>query len=111
MREKKINRKGTIQAKEARVFWDTKEPKVLVIGDNGEYLKKMDYYYSGGACWAKWREVCKDKLKAKDLCLKLFFELVYVWELDPVIVHDALSVIIEYNEAAQPHDLDFLCEI
>lgn len=101
MRNEHLDRKGHIPASQARIFWDTRNPQVIVLGENQGHPSKLDYFNPGGACWVKWRDLCKDKSKAKHLCFKAYFELVYIWELDPVMVDKALGVIIEYNEGMQ----------
>ena len=103
MRNEKLNREGHIPASQARIFWDEKEPKVVVLGDHQGYPDKLDYFNSGGACWTKWREECKSEDKAELYCLKAFYELVYIWEINPEVVDDALGCIIEYSSASKPH--------
>lgn len=87
-------------AKDARIFWDNTSGKVFVRQVGVPLSSEIDQLqYSGGACYVKWQENCRDPRKAQILCLKEFWNLVYIYDMDPVVVDDALSVIIEYQEA------------
>ena len=90
---------GTIRAKDARIFWDVDSGKVIVVGPDMSAPNKDQFRSSGGACYSGWRKHCNDPYMAKVLCLKAFWNLVYVYEMDPVIVDNALAEIIEYQEA------------
>ena len=91
---------GTIRAKDARIFWDPSSGKVAVLEISLSIPPNIDQLqYSGGACFSKWRENCSDPRKAQILCLKEFWNMVYIYEMDPVVVDTALSEIIEYQEA------------
>lgn len=100
MRNNPPAKNGTIQAKDARIFWDTNLGKVAVIKIGLAIPPDIDQFQSsGGACYFKWKENCSDPRKAQILCLKEFWNLIYIYEIDPVIVDNALSEIIEYQEA------------
>jgi hypothetical protein len=100
MRNNPISKNGTIRAKDARIFWDSNSGKVAVLTIGQSIPPEIDQFrYSGGACYLKWQENCSDPHKAQILCLKEFWNLVYIYEMDPVVVDNALSEIIEYQEA------------
>ena len=100
MRNNPISKDGTIRAKDARIFWDAHLGKVAVIESSLSIPPDIDQFQcSGGACFQKWQENCSDPRKAQILCLKEFWNLVYIYEMDPVVVDNALSEIIEYQEA------------
>lgn len=100
MRNNPPLKKGSIHAKEARIFWDCDTGKVTVLGD-GQSMNEEIYAmpFSGGACYSKWRECCQNADYAKILCLRQFWDLVYIYEMDPVVVDEALADIVEYQEA------------
>jgi hypothetical protein len=99
MRNNPILTKGTIHAEDARIFWDPVLGKVAVAHVNDTTLPEVDAYrFCGGACYAIWQINCQDKKTAQILCLKEFWNLVYIYEMDPVVVDEALSNIIEYQE-------------
>ena len=100
MRKNPPLKKGTISAKDARIFWDATSGEVAVIEIGRPIPPNIDRFQSsGGACYVKWRENCSDPCKAQILCLKEFWNLVYIYEIDPVVVDNALTIIIEYQEA------------
>lgn len=91
---------GTIQAKNARIFWDCSLNQVAVVEVGQPLPHNVDKFkFSGGACYKKWQEICDDSLKAQVMCLKEFWNLVYIYEIDPTVIDSAFSVITEYQEA------------
>jgi len=100
MRNNPPLKKGTIHAKNARIFWDVDSGKVSVVEIGRSVSACVDKYTgSGGACYAKWQTDCNDPKTAQILCLHEFWNLVYIFGLDPEVVDSALSEIIEYQEA------------
>ena len=100
MRNNPPFKKGTMLAKDARIFWDPKSGKIEVVETGLPIPPETNRFsHSGGACYAKWRESCTDSNMAQIICLKEFWNLVYIYEMDPVVVDIALSDIIEYQEA------------
>ena len=100
MRNNPPLKEGKILAENALIFWDTELGAVSVVqAGSAEPAEAHRFRFSGGACYAKWREDCRDAKKAQILCLRQFWNLVYIYELDPVVVDEALSEIIEYQYA------------
>lgn len=91
---------ATMLAKDAAIYWGTDQVVVTQAGQPVP-LEADRLRYSGGALYAVWRKNCKDQEKAMILCLRLFWDLVYTYEIDPEIVDKALSMIVEYQEAFQ----------
>ena len=111
MRKNPPLKKGTISAKDARIFWDATSGEVAVIEIGRPIPPNIDRFQSsGGACYSKWQENCSDPRGAQILCLGEFWSLVYVYEIDPVVVDNALSEIIEYQEACKV-DMECLGQI
>lgn len=92
---------GFIYAKDAMIFWSAllKEVVVIDINDQPPPSTLQKYNSSGGACNIEWQHLCANEMQAEVLCLRAFWNLVYVYEIDPVTVDNALSVIIEYQKA------------
>ena len=100
MRDNPQSKDGKIKAKDSLIFWNKEPDRVTVIDIHDKYKpKRSEFHYSGGAAWVKWREFCKKKDTAKIFCLQTFLNLVYRYDIDPEIVDNALSVIIEYQDA------------
>lgn len=100
MRNNPPLKEGKILAANARIFWDSDLGKVAVVEVGLAVPHEIDRFrFSGGACYMQWREDCSDSKKAQILCLRQFWNLVYIYEIDPVTADNALSEIIEYQEA------------
>lgn len=101
MRNNPPLKKGTILAENACIFWDSDLGIVSVVEVGRTVPHEVNKLrYSGGACYAQWREDCSsNSQKAQILCLRQFWNLVYIYEIDPVTADNALSEIIEYQAA------------
>jgi len=100
MRNNPLFKEGKVSAKDARIFWDAELGEVSVV-EVGKPLSVHinNFSSSGGACYAKWRTDCRDSKTAQILCLHEFWNLVYIFGLEPEVVDKALRDIVEYQQA------------